>query len=70
MKFILTGAGLLAVVVLTHVAEAFNLFPWMGWGLPNSPGHFVDLTSAIGGVALLAIGLAKRIGALVRASRN
>ena len=70
MKLILTGAGLLAVVVLTHAAETFHLLPWMGWGLPNSRGHYVDLTSAIGGVTLLAIGLAKHICALVRASRN
>jgi hypothetical protein len=41
------------IVVLTHVAERFHLFPSMGWGLPDSPGHYLDLFSAIGGVALL-----------------
>jgi hypothetical protein len=29
--------------MLTHVAERFDLFPGMGWGLPNSPGHYLDL---------------------------
>jgi hypothetical protein len=30
----LFGAGSLMVVVLTHVAEALQLFPSMHWGLP------------------------------------
>jgi hypothetical protein len=25
----------------------------MGWGLPNSPGHYLDLFSAIAGIVLL-----------------
>jgi hypothetical protein len=32
----LLGAACLVAVVLTHLCEAFDLFPWMGWGLPNS----------------------------------
>jgi hypothetical protein len=40
----------------THVAETFHLFPQMGWGLPHSAGHYVDLLSAWGGVALFAFG--------------
>jgi hypothetical protein len=40
-------------MVLTHVAEAMSWIPGMGWGLPNSPGHYLDLLSAIAGVALL-----------------
>ena len=36
------GFGCLAVVVLTHIAEKLNLFPVMGWGLPDSPGHYLD----------------------------
>jgi branched-subunit amino acid transport protein len=39
------GFGCLAVVVLTHIAEKLNLFPVMGWGLPDSPGHYLDLVS-------------------------
>jgi hypothetical protein len=38
------GFGCLAVV---------NLFPVMGWGLPDSPGHYLDLTSAVLGTVLL-----------------
>jgi hypothetical protein len=52
----LTGAGCLVVVVLTHVAEAFGLFPVMGWGLPSSPGHYLDLVSAVLGCTLLPLG--------------
>jgi hypothetical protein len=47
----------LVVVVLTHVAERFDLLPAMGWGLPNSPGHYLDLVSAVLGIALLVSGL-------------
>ena len=50
------GAGCLVVVVLTHVAEAFKLFPVMGWGLPTSPGHYLDLISAVLGCTLLPLG--------------
>jgi hypothetical protein len=46
----------LVVVVLTHVAETFKLFPIMGWGLPTSPGHYLDLISAVLGCTLLPLG--------------
>jgi len=36
------GCTCLAVMVLTHVAERFNILPIMGWGLPNSPGHTAE----------------------------
>ena len=49
----LAGCVCLLVVVLTHVAEALHLLPSMGWGLPNSPGHYLDLFSAVSGVVLL-----------------
>ena len=51
----LLGAGFLIVMVLTHVAETFQLAPWMGWGLANSVGHWIDLTSAIAGLTLLSV---------------
>ena len=51
------GLAFLAMVVLTHVAEKFHIFPGMGWGLPNSPGHYLDLTSAILGCSLVLLGL-------------
>jgi hypothetical protein len=58
----LFGAGFLGVVVLTHVAEAFRLFPWMGWGDPDTAGHYFDLFSAVTGLALFPAGyLARRI---------
>ncbi len=53
----LAGIACLAIVVFTHVAERFEMFPIMGWGLPGSPGHYLDLASAIIGCALLAAGL-------------
>jgi hypothetical protein len=52
----MVGSACLLIVVLTHVAETFHIFPAMGWGLPNSIGHYLDLVSAILGVALLLIG--------------
>ena len=60
---ILVGVACLIVVVLTHVCEARHLFPWMGWGLKHSAGHYLDLCSAILAVtafALAALALAIR----------
>lgn len=58
----LFGSFCLVVAVLTHFAEAFHLLPGMGWGLPNTPGHYLDLCSAITGLILLPLGyvLARR----------
>jgi hypothetical protein len=53
----LTGVVCLIVVVLTHVAEHWHIFPAMGWGQPNSPGHYLDLSSAILGVTLILAAL-------------
>ena len=52
----LFGSLCLVVVVLTHVAEELHVFPGMGWGLPNSPGHYLDLYSTIIGLILLPLG--------------
>ena len=52
----LIGAGCLVVAVLTHIAEALNLFPRMQWGLNHSVGHYVDLWSAILGLTLFPTG--------------
>jgi hypothetical protein len=56
---LLLSAALICVVVvvLTHIAERFDLSPAMGWGLPNSPGHYLNLVSAVLGIALLMSGL-------------
>ena len=52
----LIGSVFLAVMVCTHFAETFHLFPQMGWGLPYSAGHYIDLMSAWGGASLFALG--------------
>jgi Ca2+/Na+ antiporter len=52
----LLGSGCLIMVVLTHVSEALQLFPGMHWGLEHSPGHYLDLSSAILGLTLFPIG--------------
>ena len=48
----LIGATCLVIVVLTHVCEALRLFPWMHWGAKHSPGHYLDLSSAVFGLTL------------------
>jgi hypothetical protein len=35
------GLACLAMVVLTHIAEKLHVLPNMGWGLPDSPGHYL-----------------------------
>ena len=52
----LVGAGALLVVVLAHAFEALHLFAWMNWGLEHSPGHYLDLVSAILGFTLFPLG--------------
>ena len=52
----LLGAGSLVVVVLTHVFEALQLFPWMHWGLEHSVGHYLDFWSAVLGLTFFPIG--------------
>src|SRR5579864_6602221 len=50
------GAGALVMVILVHFCEALHLLLWMRWGLQNSPGHYVDLSSAILAATLFPIG--------------
>lgn len=52
----LVGAGSLVIVVLAHVCEALQLFPWMGWGFEHSAGHYLDLSSATVGLTMLPLG--------------
>jgi len=52
----LLGAACLMIVVLAHFCEALGLLPWMGWGFPNSVGHYLDLGSATFGLTLFPIG--------------
>jgi hypothetical protein len=46
-KLALYGCGFLLIVVLTHIAEIWQIFPFMGWGQPDSPGHYLALAFAI-----------------------
>lgn len=50
-----TGAGCvcLLVVVLAHVTEHWNILPVVGWRQSDSPGHYLALSSAVAGIALL-----------------
>jgi hypothetical protein len=64
---LLFGIACMTMVVLTHIAEAFGMFPGMGWGLPNSAGHYLDLMSALLGCVLLPIGI---IGILMMRRQN
>jgi hypothetical protein len=52
----LLGAICLLVVVLTHVFEALHLFPWMHWGLEQSVGHYLDLSSVLLGFTFFPVG--------------
>src|SRR5581483_956244 len=52
---VLGSAGLM-IVALAHVCEALHLFPVMGWGSERSPGHYLDLGSAVCGFTLFPLG--------------
>ncbi len=45
----LIGAGGILIVGMAHLAETAQLLPFMGWGRPDSLGHYVDLAGAIVG---------------------
>jgi hypothetical protein len=50
------GSMFLLVVIFAHTAEAFTLFPSLGWGRTATLGHYIDLGSAIGSAILLPVG--------------
>jgi hypothetical protein len=52
----LMGASCLAIVVLCHLCEGLGVFPWMGWGLHHSVGHYLDLVAAVLALALFPLG--------------
>ena len=52
----LDGASAAMLVVLTHICETLHLFPRMHWGMQDSAGHYLDLVSAILGLALFPLG--------------
>ena len=55
-KLQIVGSVGLLVVVAAHICEALQLFPAMGWGRPNTVGHYLDLASATVGVTFIPIG--------------
>jgi hypothetical protein len=57
----LLGVGCLVVVVLAHVCERLHLLPWMGWGLEQSAGHYLDLCAAVLALMLLPAGYLMRV---------
>jgi hypothetical protein len=54
---LLLGFVCLTIMVFTHVAENLHLVPSIWWGLPDSPGHYLDFVSAVLGCALLIAGM-------------
>jgi hypothetical protein len=46
----------LTIIVLIHISEALNIFHWMGRGLEDSIGHYVDLGSAVLDLTLFPTG--------------
>ncbi len=52
----LIGAACLVIVVLTHIAEALHLFPWMNWGLEHSVGRYLNFWSSVLGLTLFPLG--------------
>ena len=62
----LLGAGCLIVMILTHVAEALQLFPFMRWGQEHSIGHYLDLTSVILGITLFPLGYLLHVRGMTR----
>jgi hypothetical protein len=66
----LCGSALLLVMVLTHVAERFQLLPAMGWGRPGTAGHYLDLASAVSGVVLFCGGYIVSVVTWLRSRRG
>ncbi len=50
------GAAGILLVALAHLAEFTHLLPFMGWGRPDSAGHYLDLASAFAGATLFPVG--------------
>ena len=65
----LVGACFLLVVIFAHVSEAFGFIPSLGWGRPNTLGHYIDLVSAIAGAVLFPVGyIGRRYARRIRTS--
>lgn len=67
----LLGASGLLIVVVAHLCEGLRLFPGMGWGRPQSAGHYLDMSAAIVGLVFVPLGyLLGRRGSLVGRARS
>ena len=55
--FYLVGLVSFGLAAVTHLCKALQLFPGMGWGLPHTPGHYLNLDSSLAGVILLTSGI-------------
>lgn len=55
------GCACVVMVLLSHVAERLGVLPAMGWGLPDSPGHYLDLASAVSGISFLLAAVIVRL---------
>lgn len=55
------GASFMLVVVFAHICEGFSILAFMGWGKEGTIGHYLDLSSAILGVTLFAVGSVLRV---------
>lgn len=51
----LLGAIFALIVVLAHIAEAFDVWPSTGWGKPHTVGHRTDLISEVPSVIFLSV---------------
>lgn len=52
----LLGATGFMGVVVAHLCEGLGLFPAMGWGEPDSVGHYLDLGGALTGIVAFPLG--------------
>ncbi len=48
----LIGAAGILVVAVAHLAETAHFLSFMGWGRPDTVGHYLDLAGAIVGGTL------------------
>ena len=50
------GAGCVLMIAVAYLAGAAHLFPFMGWGMEHSAGHYTDCLSAVLGLILFSVG--------------
>jgi hypothetical protein len=45
------------IVAGAHICEALQVLPSMGWGHPNTVGHYLDLSGAVLAIMLFPLGV-------------